>query len=125
MVFFPFLKFLIAHSATLDWKLVIGDQQPASLARRSATQRLHKQAIQNWKDSNLRAWLTAAVFETRGHQHSPAFQKPEYVRRWGVSEPYASAIRTGLCRPHERHWQALADWRVSCQEYRIVKMQHN
>jgi len=84
-------------------------QQPASLAKRSATQRLHKQAIQNWKASNLPAWLTPAVFETRVQPALASIPKTQICSALGVSEPYASAIRTGLRRPHPRHWQKLAE----------------
>ena len=40
-------------------------QRPESLAKRSATQRMHKQAIQNWKPSDLPIWLTRDVYVKR------------------------------------------------------------
>lgn len=84
-------------------------QQPESLSKRSATQRLHRQAIHNWKASNLPAWLTPAVFVNRLQPALASIPKARIRSALGVSEPYASAICTGLCRPHKRHWQALAE----------------
>jgi CRISPR-associated endonuclease Cas1 len=84
-------------------------QQPASLAKRSATQRLHKQTIHNWKVSNLPAWLTPAVFANRVQPALAGIPKVRIRSALGVSEPYASAIRAGLRRPHKRYWQALAE----------------
>jgi CRISPR-associated endonuclease Cas1 len=40
-------------------------QRPEFLAKRSATQRMHKEAIKNWKPSDLPAWLTRDVYVTR------------------------------------------------------------
>src|SRR5207237_489338 len=37
-------------------------QKPESLAKRSITQMLHTQAIQNWKLSDLPDWLTRDVY---------------------------------------------------------------
>jgi hypothetical protein len=57
-------------------------------AKRSATQRRHEQAIQNWKPSDLPGWLTREVYVK---QVQPAL-----------------GIRAGKRIPHARHWQALA-----------------
>ncbi|MBZ5722894.1 MAG: CRISPR-associated endonuclease Cas1 [Acidobacteriia bacterium] len=84
-------------------------QQPASLAKRSAAQRLHRQAIQNWKASDLPAWLTRAVFASRVQPALASIPKARIRSALGVSKPYASAIGAGRRRPHPRHWLALAE----------------
>jgi len=82
-------------------------QRPESLAKRSATQRMHKRAIRNWKASELPAWLTRDAYVKRVQ---PALASIAKSRRstLGVSEPYSSAIQAGKRIPHPRHWQALA-----------------
>ena len=82
-------------------------QQSESLAKRPATERQHKQAIQNWNSSDLPGWLTRDVFA----QIQPALAgvAKSLIRSvLGVSEPYSSDIRAGRRIPHSRHWQALA-----------------
>jgi hypothetical protein len=34
---------------------------------------------------------------------------PAIAKSLGVTRAYAGRIRRGVCRPHPRHWQALAD----------------
>jgi len=83
-------------------------QRPESLAKRSATQRMHKQAIQNWKPSDLPAWLTRDVYVKRVQPALADIAKSRIRAALGVSEPYSSAIQTGRRVPHPRHWRALA-----------------
>jgi len=83
-------------------------QRPESLAKRSATQRIHKQAIQNWKPSDLPAWLTRDVYINQVQSALASVAKSRIRSALGVSEPYASAIQAGKLVPHPRHWQALA-----------------
>jgi len=40
-------------------------QRPESVAKRAATQRMHKQAIQDWKPSDQLGWLTRDVYVQR------------------------------------------------------------
>jgi CRISPR-associated endonuclease Cas1 len=84
-------------------------QQPESLAKRSATQRRHKQAIQNWKPSDLPAWLTRDVYVKRVQPALAGVAKSRIRSALGVSEPYSSDIRTGKRIPHPRHWKVLAE----------------
>ena len=84
-------------------------QRPESLAKRSATQRMHKQAIQNWKPSDLPSWLTRDVYIERVQPALASIAKSRIRSALGVSEPYSSAIQAGKCIPHPRHWQALAE----------------
>jgi hypothetical protein len=83
-------------------------QWPESLAKRSATQRMHKQAIQNWKPSDLPDWLTRDVYVERVQPALASIAKTRICSALGVSEPYSSAIQAGKLVPHPRHWQALA-----------------
>jgi hypothetical protein len=81
--------------------------QPESLAKRSATQRQHKQAIQNWKPSDLPGWLTRDVYMKQVQPALATVTKSRIRSVLGVSEPYASDIRAGKRIPHVRHWRAL------------------
>jgi hypothetical protein len=83
-------------------------QQPESLAKRSATQRQHKQAIHNWKPSDLPSWLTRDVYVKQVQPALATVTKSRIRSALGVSEPYSSDIRAGKRIPHARHWQALA-----------------
>jgi len=83
-------------------------QQPESLAKRSATQRHHKQAIQNWKPSDLPVWLTRDVYVKQVQPALASMAKSRIGAALGVSEPYSSDVRAGKRIPHPRHWQALA-----------------
>jgi len=83
-------------------------QRPESLAKRSATQRMHKKAIQNWKPSDLPAWLTRDVYVKQVQPALARVAKSRIRSALGVSEPYSSAIQAGKRVPHQRHWQALA-----------------
>jgi CRISPR/Cas system-associated endonuclease Cas1 len=83
-------------------------QQPESLAKRSATQRQHKQAIRNWNPSDLPGWLTRDVYMKQVQPVLANVAKSRVRSALGVSEPYSSDIRAGKRIPHPRHWQALA-----------------
>jgi hypothetical protein len=82
-------------------------QQPEFRAKRSATQRQHKQAIQNWRPSDLPAWLTRDVYEKQIRPALATVAKSQIRSVLGVSEPYSSDIQAGKRIPHQRHWQAL------------------
>lgn len=83
-------------------------QRSDSLAKRAATQRMHKQAIQNWKASDLPSWLTRDVYVKRVQPALAHVAKSAIRSTLRVSEPYSSAIHAGQRVPHPRHWQALA-----------------
>ena len=83
-------------------------QRPEFLAKRSDTQRAHKQAIQNWKPSDLPAWLTRDVYIQQVQPALASVMKSKVRSALGVSEPYSSDIQSGKRIPHSRHWQALA-----------------
>jgi CRISPR-associated endonuclease Cas1 len=83
-------------------------QQPESLVKRSATQRHHRQAIQDWKPSDLPGWLTREVYVKQVQPALARVTKSRIRSLLGVSEPYSSDIQAGKRIPHARHWQALA-----------------
>jgi hypothetical protein len=91
-------------------------QRPEFLAKRSATQRTHKQAIQNWKPSDLPGWLTRDVYVNQVQPALVLVAKSRIRSALGVSEPYASDIQVGKRVPHPRHWQALAELRGVSEE---------
>ena len=84
-------------------------QHPESLAKRSATQRQHKQAISSWKPSDLPAWLTRDVYLKQVQPALASVAKSRIRAALGVSEPYSSNIQAGKRMPHRRHWHALAE----------------
>jgi len=84
-------------------------QRPESLSKRSATQRMQKQAIQNWKPSDLPTWLTRDVYVQEVQPAVAQVAKSQIRSALGVSEPYSSDIQAGKRVPHPRHWQALAE----------------
>jgi len=63
-------------------------QQPEFLAKRSATQKIHKQAIRNWNPSDLPGWLTREAFI---QQVQPALSRVPKAR---LAPPSASANHT-------------------------------
>jgi hypothetical protein len=83
-------------------------QQPESIAKRSATQRRHKQAIQNWNPAKVPTWLTRDVYVKQIQPALTAIPKSRIREALGVSEPYSIFIQAGQRIPHPRHWQALA-----------------
>lgn len=83
-------------------------QRAESLAKRSATQRIHKHAIQNWDPSGLPGWLTRDVYVKRVQPALAGVAKSRIRSTLGVSEPYSSDIWAGKCVPHPRHWHLLA-----------------
>jgi CRISPR-associated endonuclease Cas1 len=83
-------------------------QHPESLAKRSAKQRQHKQAIQNWKPSDQPVWLTRDVYVKQVQPALASVAKPRIRSAIGISEPYSSDIQAGKRIPHPRHWQELA-----------------
>jgi ribosome-binding protein aMBF1 (putative translation factor) len=83
-------------------------QQPESLAKRSATQRQHKEAIRNWRPSDLPDWLTRDVYLKQVQPALAGVAKSRIGSTLGMSEPYSANIWRGKTIPHPRHWQALA-----------------
>lgn len=70
-------------------------QSPAHLAQRSATQRSHRRAIQNWKPSDLPSWLTRETYVSQIQPALASVPKSQIRSVLGVSEPYSSDIQAG------------------------------
>jgi CRISPR-associated endonuclease Cas1 len=83
-------------------------QRPEFLMKRADTQRIHKQAIQNWKPADMPAWLTREVYVKRVQPSLASVAKSQVRSALGVSEPYSSDIQSGERVPHRRHWAVLA-----------------
>lgn len=83
-------------------------QSAESLAKRSATQREHKQAITNWNPADLPSWLTRDAYVNQVQPALARVTKAQIRAAIGVSEPYSIYIQTGRRIPHPRHWQRLA-----------------
>jgi CRISPR-associated endonuclease Cas1 len=83
-------------------------QSPVSIAKRSATQRSHKQAIEKWNPSDLPTWLTREVYLEQIQPQLASVAKARISTALHVSYPYVLKIQRGQCIPHARHWLALA-----------------
>jgi len=68
----------------------------------------HAVAISWWSQSSLPAWLNGEYYAEKILPGLKALKIREIAHAIGVSKPYAMHIRAGRCRPHRRHWLALA-----------------
>ena len=83
-------------------------RSPKALAHESETQRRQYKARLSWDPSSLPAWLTE---ETYLKTVVPLLSKTKTIaiaKAMRVSWGYASKIRQGIYRAHERHWETLA-----------------
>jgi len=78
-------------------------------ALRSATQRRQRGALNEWQSSKHPSWLTEQVYRKRIQPALRWITVSAIASALNVSLPYATQIRTGRCRPHPRHWVALAN----------------
>jgi CRISPR-associated endonuclease Cas1 len=80
---------------------------------------LSNHAVANtwWDSSSLPSWLTEECYLQRIQPLLSGKKAREIAEVMHVSQPYAAFIRSGLRRPHPRHWQALA-WlvQIPCTE---------
>ncbi len=83
-------------------------QTPTAQARRAATRRRQMAAERAWKPSEQPAWLTEQVYVEQIQPRLAKFSASKVASTLGVSAPYAVQIRAARCRPHPRHWVALA-----------------
>jgi CRISPR-associated endonuclease Cas1 len=81
---------------------------PPARARRGDAQRRHHAAKRFWVSSNQPAWLNEATYEQKIRPLLAGVSSSAIASVLGVSLYYASDIRRGRCRPHPRHWQAIA-----------------
>ncbi len=80
---------------------------PEAQLKRANTQRKNALAQHAWKSSDQPEWLTEEVYSKKIQPLLPAMSASVIARQISVSRWYAGRIREG-CRPHERHWEALA-----------------
>ena len=86
---------------------VIG-HTPQAEARRRETKRRHDLARQSWHPSNQPGWLTEDFYAKEIQPRLDRATLSEIASLIKVSIPYASDIRRGRRRPHQRHWESLA-----------------
>jgi CRISPR-associated endonuclease Cas1 len=77
-------------------------------ASRAEKGRRHTSARWAWLPSNQPAWLDEQSYRETIHPRLTAVTVRAVASALGVSQPYASNIRSGKLQPHPRHWLALA-----------------
>jgi CRISPR-associated endonuclease Cas1 len=86
----------------------IAAQSDQAQARRAETQRRHKSAKANWKDSDLPAWLDKEFYFRQIQPRLRGLALSVLASKLDISIPYAVDVRRGRRVPHPRHWLALA-----------------
>lgn len=86
----------------------VAGHSPVARARQAEKQRQHAAAVKSWNPTDKPDWLTEKVFREQIQPRLAAITVPGISSALGVSEPYASLIRTKRYLPHPRHWQQLA-----------------
>jgi hypothetical protein len=87
----------------------IATHSPTAEARRSATQIKQFAAIRSWNPSELPRWLNEKAYRREILPRLSKFTVKAIRLALGVSHPYATNIRRGVCIPHSRHWAKLAN----------------
>ena len=85
----------------------IAAQNSTAKARRKETKRAHDLARSKWSRSQP-TWLTEDAYITQIQPQLRNASLSQIAAATGVSIPYASDIRKGRRRPHQRHWHTLA-----------------
>jgi CRISPR-associated protein Cas1 len=83
--------------------------KPQAQARRSETQRRQQAARKSWNPESMPDWLNEKFYLERIKPKLDSLQVRVVQLGLAVSEPYALRIRDGVCIPHRRHWQKLAE----------------
>jgi CRISPR-associated endonuclease Cas1 len=86
----------------------VAAQSPQAKTRRADTKRRHDAARRGWLPSSQPAWLNNENYTNKIQPRLARITIPAIALAIGVSRPYATDIRAGRCRPHPRHWLALA-----------------
>jgi hypothetical protein len=81
---------------------------PQERARISKALSDHAVAISWWSPSSLPEWLNEECYVQRIQPRLRTVKVQAIAQALQVSEAYARLIRAGRCRPHPRHWKALA-----------------
>jgi len=96
------------HSKAEFYKGRLVAQSPESRARRSTTQKKHVLANRAWKPSKDLEWLDRKTYTSKIQPLLGRVEISTLQSALGISEPYATFIRSGSRVPHPRHWQTLA-----------------
>jgi CRISPR-associated endonuclease Cas1 len=86
---------LISHSAAAE-------------AKRAETRRRHVAAQKAWLPSNQPTWLAEESYRRKIQPRLREVTVPTIRTALGISNGYATNIRSGKREPHPRHWQTLA-----------------
>jgi CRISPR-associated endonuclease Cas1 len=79
-----------------------------SEALRAATQRRNAASLKTWKLSGQPSWITEQIYRATIETRLTRLTVPAISSALGISQPYASDVRSGRRMPHPRHWEALA-----------------
>jgi CRISPR-associated endonuclease Cas1 len=91
---------------------LIGHARPKTQqvkSRISKTVSDHAVANTWWNPSSLPEWLNEDSYVQKVQPRLRTIKIREIAEAMKVSKPYAALVRAGRCRPHPRHWQALAE----------------
>jgi hypothetical protein len=90
---------------------LFGHMKPKSKKAQSRISKtLSDHAVANtwWEPSSLPSWLTEECYVQKIQSQLKPIKVRQIAEALHVSMPYAALVRSGRCRPHPRHWQALA-----------------
>jgi CRISPR-associated endonuclease Cas1 len=79
-------------------------------ALRAASQKRHAEALSIWQPSDNPDWLTERVYRTEIQPRLGNLTVRAISAALGISEPYATGIRSGKRLPHPRHWLRLSEY---------------
>jgi len=86
----------------------IASRSPLSRARLSETQRRQTTACHRWNPADHPKWLTEEFYKNQIQPRLSNHSLSQIASAIGVSIPYASDIRRGGRKPHQRHWHVLS-----------------
>lgn len=86
----------------------LASRSPLSRARLAETQRRQTTACHRWSPADHPKWLTDEVYINQIQPRLASHTLSQIASAISVSIPYASDIRRGRRRPHQRHWLTLA-----------------
>jgi CRISPR-associated endonuclease Cas1 len=86
-------------------------------ANRAEKGRRNTAARWAWLPSSQPAWLNEQSYRDKIHPRLAGVPVRLVASALGVSQPYASNIRSGKVQPHPRHWQTLARLAGIAPEY--------
>lgn len=86
----------------------IAAQSPEAQARRIETQRRNAIALRAWDESSQNTPIDEETYRREIQPCLPNLTVSAIMSALRVCESYAADIRQGRCRPHPRHWEALA-----------------